>query len=108
MDEVLRRGFVAAEDRPGRGVRTYAARANRFLTYWLHLYDDGSALLTWEFAVTDYLSELGIQLGSAEALNLYMFPAHDERGAQDAAWLTHALDQVEARLRSVNLADPEG
>ena len=107
METAERFGFKAEQDRPGRGVRTYAARPNRFLTYWLHVYDEGSALLTWEFAVTDYLLERGIQLGSAESLNLFMFPSQDDRGPQDAAWLTHALDQAEARLRSVDFADPD-
>lgn len=84
------------------------ARRNRFLTYWLHLYEqDGTALLTWEFAIADYLSERGIQLGSNESLNLYMYPMQDERGPQDAGWLVHAVDQVEAGLRSVNFVDPD-
>lgn len=80
---------------------------NRYLTYWVHAYDDGSALFTWEFAVTDFLLDRGIQLGSSEALNLFMFPREDERGSQDAAWLAGAIDRTEARLRSINFADPE-
>jgi hypothetical protein len=107
LETATRLGFVPAQDRPQGGVRTYTAPANRFLTHWLHVYEDGTALLTWEFAVADYLLERGIQLGSSESLNLFMFPAEDQRGPQDPAWLTHALDQVEARLRSVNFADPE-
>jgi hypothetical protein len=107
LDAVAARGFVAAEDRPSRGARTFTAHPNRFLTYWLYLYEDGSALLTWEFAVADYLAERGIQLASAESLNLFMFPTQDERGPQDTAWLTHALDQVDARLRSVDFTDPD-
>ena len=101
-------GFAAAQDRTGSGVQTYTARPNRFLTYWLYLYEDGSALLSWEFAIADYLAERGIQLGSAESLNLFMFPLQDERGPQDTAWLTHALDQADARLRGIDFADPEG
>ena len=60
-DAIAERGFAAAQDRTGRGVQTYTAHPNRFLTYWLHLYDDGSALLTWEFAVTDYLAEVELR-----------------------------------------------
>lgn len=107
LETASRYGFEPAQDRPQRGVRTLSARANRFLTYWLHAYEDGTALLTWEFAVADYLLEQGIQLGSSESLNLFMFPTEDERGPQDPAWLTHALDQVEARLRAVSFADPD-
>jgi len=107
QEALARLGFELAQDRPTRGVRTYAARPNRFLTYWVHAYDDGSALFTWEFAVTDYLLEHGIQLGSAERLNLFMFPAEDDRGSQDSAWLADALDRADERLRGVKFADPD-
>ena len=100
-------GFRASEERPSRGVRTHVAEPNRYLTYWVHVYDDGSALFTWEFAVTDYLMERGIQLGSSESLNLFMFPREDERGPQEAGWLAGAMDRTEARLRSIQFADPE-
>ena len=106
--EALKRlGFVPEQQRSGGGLRTFSARPNRFLTYWIHAYDDATALFTWEFAITDYLLEHGMQLGSGEALNTFLFPVQDERGAQDAAWLAHALEVAEARLREVNLADVE-
>jgi hypothetical protein len=76
------------------------------MTYWLHVYADGSALLTWEFAITDYLVSKSVQLGSSEALNLYMFPATDQRGPQDPAWLAAALDSVEAQLQSLDFLNP--
>ncbi len=100
-------GFRPSQERPSRGVRTYIVEPNAYLTYWVHVYDDGSALFTWEFAVTDFLLERGVQLGSSETLNLYMFPREDERGPQDAAWLAATIDRAEARLRSINFADPE-
>jgi len=100
-------GFKVAQGRLSRGAETYAAQPNRYLTYWVHVYDDGTALFTWEFAVTDYLMERGVQLGSSEALNLFMFPREDLRGTQDVAWLTGAIDQVEVKLRSIDFADPE-
>lgn len=98
-------GFELSQDRPGKGVQTFAARPNRYLTYWVHAYDDGSALFTWEFAIADYLLQRGIQLGSSETLNLFMYPAEDDRGRQEPAWLAHAIEVTEARLRSVDLAD---
>jgi hypothetical protein len=101
-------GFVLTQNRPGRGSQAYAARPNDYLTQWVHLYEDGTALFTWEFAVTDYLWERGIQLGSSESLNLFMFPREDERGPQDAAWLVSAMDRAEAQLRSVDFANPIG
>ena len=86
----------------------YRADPNRFLTYWVHVYDDGTALFTWEFAIVDYLATRGVQIGSSEALNLYMFPIRDERGPQDAAWLAEALGRAEEVLRSLRFDAPEG
>jgi hypothetical protein len=100
-------GFAATQERRSSGTTTFSSRPNRFLTYWVHVYEDGTALFTWEFAVTDYLLEHGIQLGSSETLNLFMFPREDERGPQDAAWLAGAMDRVEERLRGVNFAEPD-
>lgn len=107
FSEALERlGFSPSSDRPSRGAQAFSASPNRYLTYWVHAYDDGTALFTWEFAITDYLSERRIQLGSSEALNLFMFPAEDERGPQDGGWLVAVQDRAEAQLRSVNLAEP--
>jgi hypothetical protein len=99
-------GFKPSQDRPGRGARTYSAQPHRYLTYWVHAFEDGTALFTWEFAITDYLLERGIQLGSSETLNLFMFPVEDDRGPQEAAWLSHAIETAEARLAGVNLVNP--
>jgi hypothetical protein len=107
QEALTRLGFELAQDRPAKGVRTYSARPNLYLTYWVHAFDDGSALFTWEFAVTDYLLERGIQLGSSESLNLFMFPAEDDRGPQDPAWLADALNRTDERLHSVDFANPE-
>jgi hypothetical protein len=106
FDALSELGFTASQDRPSRGSQSFSHRPNRFLTYWVHAYEDGTALFTWEFAVTDYLSELGIQLGSSESLNLFMFPREDDRGSQDSSWLAAAIDRAEERLRSVTFAEP--
>lgn len=98
-------GFRMVEERPSQGATVYSSHPNPYLTYWLHAYQDGTALFTWEFAIADYLLERGIQLGSSESLNLFAFPVSDDRGPQDASWLTHALDEAEARLRSIDLAE---
>jgi hypothetical protein len=108
FEEALGRlGFRAAEERVTREARLYRFDPNAYLTYWLHVYEDGTALLTWEYAIVDYLTTKGLQVGSSEALNLYMFPVEDDRGAQDAAWLAAALDRVEKRLRSLRFDAPE-
>jgi hypothetical protein len=109
FDEALERlGFRSAEERVGGDARLYRHDPNRYLTYWLHVYRDGSALLTWEFAIVDFLQAHDLQLGSSEALNLFLFPAHDDRGPQDGAWLAAALDRAEERLRSLRFDAPEG
>ena len=109
FDEALDRlGFVSAEERRGaRDATLYRRDPNRYLTCWVDAYPDGTALLTWEFAVVDYLATRGMQVGSSEALNLFMFPMEDERGPQDAAWLAGALDRVDERLRSLRFDAPE-
>ena len=106
FEALERYGFSLSQDRPSRGVRAYSSNPNRFLTYWIHAYDDGSALFTWEFAITDYLLERGIQLGSSETLNLFMFPVADERGPLEAAWLASAIERTEARMKDIDFLDP--
>jgi hypothetical protein len=106
VEELGRLGFAPSQDRPSGGVRTYACPRGRFLTYWLHAYDDGSALFTWEFAVGEYLSERGIQLGSNEVLNLFMFPTQDERGPQQTEWVEAVMARAGATLGSLDFANP--
>lgn len=97
-------GFERAEQRETHVL--YSARPNRFATYSLHVYRNGTALFTWEFAIVDYLATRGIVLGSSEALNTFMYPANDETGPQDAAWLTGVIDGTEANLAALDFADP--
>src|SRR5436309_14679250 len=106
-EALSRLGFRLSQERASRGARMYSLSPNRYVTYWVHQYDDGTALFTWEFAITDYLLERGIQLGSSESLNLYMYPREDLRGRQESAWLAEAIDQAESKLRSVDFADPD-
>jgi hypothetical protein len=107
FDALGQLGFSASQERPSRGTRAFSSRPSRYLTYWVHVYEDETALFTWEFAVTDYLLERGMQLGSSETLNLFMFPREDERGPQDSAWLAGAMDRAEERLRSVKFAEAD-
>ncbi len=108
FDEALERfGFVGATGRTPRGVQVYEAKPNPYLTYTLQRFDDGTALFTWEFAIADYLLEHGMQLGSPETLNLFMFPANDERGPQDGAWVVSVLDRAEAQLAGLTFADAD-
>jgi len=105
FDEALTaHGFEAAEQRETHSL--YRSNPNRFLTYSVHAYRDGTALFTWEFAIVDFLAAHGVVLGSSESLNTFMYPANDDVGRQDAAWLTAAVDRAEALLGSIDFTDP--
>lgn len=99
-------GFTRREERASRRARAFAATPNPYLTYWVHALDDGTALFTWEFAVADYLAARGILLGSAESLNLFMFPAEDRTGAQDPAWVAAAIEETGRQLAAIDFASP--
>jgi hypothetical protein len=100
-------GFHASERRAPRGARLFTAEPNRYLRYSVHRYEDGTALFTWEFALGEYLLTKGIQVGSDETLNQFMFPRQDDRGPQDGAWLAEVLERARAALRSIRFDDPE-
>jgi hypothetical protein len=102
FEEVLAQlGFREVQER--RGVRFFSASPSDFLTYWVHVQQDGSALFTWEFAIAEYMATLGLQVGSDEHLNTFLFPKDDARGPQDPAWLAAQIERTEAVLRSVSL-----
>ena len=69
-------------------------------------FEDGTALFSWEFAVGEYLATKGIQFGSDETLNQFMFPRSDDRGPQDGAWLVAAIDRAQTLLAGVRFDDP--
>lgn len=102
FDEALERfGFRAASERAPRGMQVFVAQPNRHLTYTVQGFDDGTALFSWEFAVGEYLATKGIQFGSDETLNQFMFPRQDDRGAQEGTWLAEAIERAEAQLASI-------
>jgi hypothetical protein len=109
FEEALPRfGFSRSSERAPRGVRVYVAHPNRFLTYSVQAFEDGTALFSWEFAVGEYLSTKGIQFGSDETLNQFAYPRQDLRGPQDGAWLAGAVEQAEGLLADVRFDRPEG
>jgi hypothetical protein len=108
--EALNRfGFVRSEGRgfSGDGTALYTAHPNRFLTYMVHAYEDGTALFSWEFALGEYLLTKGIQFGSDETLNQFAYPRADHRGPHDGAWLASAIEQSEGLLAEVRLDRPD-
>ena len=103
-EALARQGFREVQER--RGVRFFRASPSEFLTYWVHLQRDGSALFTWEFAIAEYMATLGLQVGSDEHLNTFLFPREDVRGPHEPAWLAAQIERTEAVLRSVSLIAP--
>lgn len=105
-EALARFGFAPASGRATRGVRAYVASPNPFLTYTVQVLENGTALFSWEFAVGEYLATRGIQFGSDETLNQFMFPREDDRGPQDAAWLASAVERAEGQLASLRFDTP--
>jgi hypothetical protein len=103
-----RLGFRRRDERTfGAGAgEVFAASPDPYLTYTLHVYDDGTALLTWEYAIADLLATKGMQIGAEETLNQYLYPREDQRGPQDGAWLVGAVERVGAMLAGVRLDRP--
>ena len=100
-------GFRRGEKRAfGSGAVMYESHPNAFMTYTVQAFDDGTAILSWEFALGEYLAGRGLQVGSDEALNQFVFPREDLRGQQSSAWLVSAIAQTEALLSSVRLDQP--
>jgi len=85
----------------------YESTPDAFMTYTVQALDDGTAIFSWEFALGDYLAGRGLQVGSDEALNQFMFPREDLRGAQDGAWLIGAIERTQAMLSTIRLDRPE-
>jgi hypothetical protein len=107
-EALSRLGFTESAERAFRrsDATLYTASPNAFMTYTVHAYADGTAIFTWELALGDLLAERGIQIGSSEPLNQYMYPAADLRGAQDGAWLVAAVERTEALLSSIRFDRP--
>jgi hypothetical protein len=108
--EALDRFGFARSESPGfggRGAVTHAATPNRYMTYTVHAYPDGTAIFSWEFALGEYLLAKGIQVGSDETLNQFAYPREDIRGPQDGAWLAAAIEHAEAQLADVRLDRPD-
>jgi hypothetical protein len=105
-EALVKHGFRPAAGRTPRGVQVLVAEPNPFLTYTVQAFDDGTALFSWEFAVGEYLRTKGIQFGSDETLNQFMFPRADTRGPQEAAWLGEAIGRARAQLASIRFDRP--
>jgi hypothetical protein len=107
-DDLATLGFRPETGRSPRGVRIFTSHPSPFLTFTVQAFEDATALFTWEFAVGEYLSTKGLQLGSDETLNQFLFPRSDDRGPQDVAWVASQIEKAEQTLASVRLDRPDG
>jgi hypothetical protein len=96
-----------AYSRGGRGGTTYGRAANAYLTYYVQDLGDAGALFTWEFAIAEYVAGLGLQVGSDEHLNTFLYPRTDARGPREPVWVSEQMDRAEELLRSLSFVDVE-
>ena len=106
FDEALRRFGFREQRQGGSESRLFVSQPNAFLTYTVHVYDDGTALFSWEFALGEYLLTKGIQVGSDETLNQFAYPREELRGSQDGTWLTSAVERTEGLLADLRFDRP--
>ncbi len=101
--DLLDLGFRVAQDR-GYGNVAFVMQATPFLSYSVHWsQSEGSLLFTWEFAIGEFMSANGLQIGANEELNQFLFPKFDSRGPLDIAWVVSEMDRAEQILGSLNL-----
>lgn len=99
-------GFVFQSEGRG-GVRHYALRGNRFLTYWCHVHDDESGgVFSWEFALGEFCQTRGLQVGANDVLNVFLYSDADVAVPPSVASVVVQIDATETVLNSLRLADP--
>jgi hypothetical protein len=95
-------GFELLDQRRG-GTRRYTRRSNPYLRWWVMAHPDGTAELTWEFELGEYMKGKGLHVSVQDELSLLLFPRQEVRGPAEAAWLQSEIEQAERHLGSVDL-----
>ena len=86
-----------------KGVVTYEKKASPYLVYNVHWNpEETEVLFTWEFAVGEFFDARGMQIGSNESLNLFLFPQFDAKGSPEVSFVAAELDRAEQLLRSLD------
>lgn len=98
-------GFRLIQEGRG-GVLQFSRRRSPHLEFWVH-YDPNAAtiLFTWEHAIAEYLATRGMQVGSNETLNQFLFPTHDARGPAEIGFVVNEMDRTEAMLAGLDFVD---
>lgn len=95
-------GFRLVEQRRTGDVQ-FSHNASRYLVYWVHWNpDEDHCLFTWELAIGEFMGDHGLQIGSNDPLNLFLFPSSDARGPATAEFVVTEMNRTEAILRSLN------
>lgn len=87
-----------------RGGRMWSLALNRFLTFVLHAYDD-AVVLTWSFALGEYLEERGWRTSVTDVSVVELYPRADVRIPADVDAVGAEITRVLASLR-LDLGDP--
>lgn len=89
-----------------RGEIQFVKRATPHLTIWVHHEPaSATALVTFEHALGEYLDRLGLQVGSNEPLNQFLFPQRDSKGPADIEFVVNEIERIETLLSGVDLLD---
>jgi hypothetical protein len=87
-----------------RGGRMWSLPFNNFLTFVLHDYDD-AAVLSWSFALGDYLEHRGWRSSLTDTSAGELYPQHDVKVPLDIESVGGEITRVLASLR-LDLGDP--
>lgn len=101
-DDLGELGFELLDERRG-GTRRFTRKSNPFLKWWVMIHPDGTAELTWEFELGEYMKAKGLHVSVQDELSLLLFPSQEARGPADGAWLRAEIERSELHLRSVDL-----
>jgi hypothetical protein len=99
LDEL---GFELLQQRRS-GSRQYTRRSNPYLRWWVITHGDGTAELTWEFELGEYLKAKGLHVSVQDELSLLLFPSSEVRRRAESGWIQMEIEQAERVLRSVDL-----
>lgn len=97
-------GFVD-EGSSRRGGRVWRLELNRFMTFTLHDFGN-DVLLTWAFALGEFMLERGMQIGAGETTFQELYPRADMRLPHDPSAVEGEIARTLRRLR-FDLGDPD-
>jgi hypothetical protein len=105
-DDLESVGFVFQSVGRG-GISHYSLQGNRYLTYYCHVPDDESGgVFSWEFAIGEFCTTRGLQVGSNDPLNVFLYSSGDVTVPPSVASVVAQIDATETLLNSLRFADP--